>query len=417
MPDEPSPDPPLSRKAAGMATTMSLQRAWRGPALLTYGFRPFFLFGALHAALMVALWVPWHLGVIALPSAFPPVVWHAHELLFGFVPAIVAGFLLTAVPNWTGRLPVVGWPLAGLFGLWLLGRLAVAFSLHLPQLATALLSLLFPLALGAVIAREIVAGRNWRNLKVLAGVGALALAQALFHHEVSAHGRAVLGDHLAVAASLVLIMIVGGRIVPSFTINWLKANNPGPLPAPFGRFDQVAMAAGVAALAGWVASPLLPLAQAPAALLLLAAGLLHLARQIRWRPWRTLAEPLVTVLHIGYLFVPAGFLLAGLAPWSGDGMVSTGATHAWTTGAIGVMTLAVMTRATRGHTGHPLTAPPGTVAIYALALAAALARILAALRPEFAMPLLSLAGLGWVGAFGLFALIYGPMLVRPRAAP
>lgn len=397
-----------------MATTMALQRAWTGPALFSYGFRPFFFFGALHAALMVALWVPWYLGFISLPSAFPPVVWHSHELLFGYVPAIVAGFLLTAVPNWTGRLPVVGWPLAGLFGLWLGGRLAVAFSLSVPPLAVAVASLAFPAGLLAVLCREIVAGKNWRNLKVVAGVTALTLAQALFHYEVWRFGRSTYGDHLAVAATLTLIMIVGGRIVPSFTINWLKQNNPGPLSAPFGSFDKAAMVFGVAALAGWVMAPALPLLDMPIAAALALAGVLHLVRQARWRPERTLAEPLVTVLHLGYAFVPIGFLLAAHALWTGASPAATGATHAWTVGAIGLMTLAVMTRATRGHSGRPLRAPPGTVAIYALMLAAALARIVAALMPETAFVALSVAGIAWIAAFLLFAALYAPMLLLPR---
>lgn len=397
-----------------MATTMALQRAWSGPAVFSYGFRPFFFFGALHAALMVALWVPWYLGFVSLPSAFPPVVWHSHELLFGYVPAIVAGFLLTAVPNWTGRLPVVGWPLALLFGLWLGGRLAVAVSLSLPPLAVAALSLAFPLGLLAVLSREIVAGRNWRNLKVVAGVAALTLAQALFHLEIWQHGRSTYGDHLAVAATLTLIMIVGGRIVPSFTINWLKQHNPGPLPVPFNGFDKGAMIVSVAALGGWVAAPALPGLHLPLAVLLALAGVLQLVRQARWRPQRTLAEPLVTVLHVAYAFVPLGFLLAAHALWSGASPAATGATHAWTVGAIGLMTLAVMTRATRGHSGRPLTAPAGTVAIYALMLAAALARIVAALVPETAFLALSLAGLGWIAAFVLFAVLHAPMLLRPR---
>jgi uncharacterized protein involved in response to NO len=393
---------------------MALQRAWTGPAVFSYGFRPFFLFGAVHAALMVALWVPWYLGFLAVPSAFPPVVWHSHELLFGYVPAIVAGFLLTAVPNWTGRLPVVGRPLAGLFALWILGRGAVAFSLALDPVAVALLSLSFPLALAAVIGREIVTGRNWRNLKVVAGIGALTLAQALFHYEVWRFGRSTYGDHLAVAATLTLIMIVGGRIVPSFTINWLKQSNPGPLPVPFNSFDKVAMSLGVAALAAWVAAPAVPGAGPFIALLLLAAGLAQAARQLRWRPWRTLHEPLVLVLHVGYGFVPLGFLLAAVAAFSDGSPVATGATHAWTVGAIGLMTLAVMTRASRGHTGHALTAPPGTIAIYGFVLCAAAARITAALVPETTFPALSLAGLAWIAGFGLFAALYGPMLLRAR---
>jgi uncharacterized protein involved in response to NO len=397
-----------------MATTMSLQRAWAGPALFSYGFRPFFLFGALHAALMVGLWVPWYLGFVRVPSAFPPVVWHGHELLFGYVPAIVAGFLLTAVPNWTGRLPVVGWPLAGLFALWIGGRLAVAFSLALDPLVVALTTLAFPLALAGVMGREVVAGQNWRNLKVVIGVVVLALAQALFHYEVWRHGRSTYGDHLAVAATLVLIMIVGGRIVPSFTINWLKQNNPGSLPAPFDRFDVVAMVIGVAALAAWVAGPAIPEAGPVIAALLLVAGLAHFGRQLRWRPWRTFGEPLVAVLHVAYAFVPLGFVLAAIAVWSDGSPVATGATHAWTVGAIGLMTLAVMTRASRGHTGHPLTATGGTVAIYALVVAAAAARITAALVPETTFIALGLAGLAWIAAFALFAALYGPMLLRAR---
>jgi len=398
-----------------MATTMELQRGWKGPALFSYGFRPFFLFGALHAAAMVALWVPWYLGFVGLPSAFAPVVWHSHELLFGYVPAIVAGFLLTAVPNWTGRLPVVGWPLAGLFGLWLVGRATVATSAALPPLAVALASLAFPAALLAVLLREILAGRNWRNVKVAIGVAALTTAQGLFHYEAWRFGRSTYGDHLAIAAALALIMIVGGRIVPSFTTNWLKQKNPGALPAPFDGFDRFAMVIAVAALAAWVASPALSGTSAAVAALLAVAGILQAVRQARWRPWRTLGEPLVAVLHVAYAFVPLGFLVAAEAMWSEASTTGTGAVHAWTVGAIGLMTLAVMTRATRGHTGRPLTAPAGTVAIYALVVSAALARLLAAVVPETTFVALSLAGLAWVAGFGLFAVLYGPMLLLPRA--
>jgi uncharacterized protein involved in response to NO len=399
-----------------MATILSLQREWTGPALFSYGFRPFFLFGAVHAAFMVVIWVPWYLGIVHLPSAFAPVVWHSHELLFGYGPAIVAGFLLTAVPNWTGRLPVVGQPLVLLFSLWMAGRLAVAMSLMLSPLVTAIISLAFPLALFAVIAREIVAGRNWRNLKVLAGIVLLAIAQALFHLEVAQQGRAVYGDHLAVVTLLGLIMLVGGRIVPSFTINWLKMNNPGPLPTPFNSFDKAAMVFGIAALLAWVALPAWPDAGAGGARLLAAAGVLHLARQLRWQPWRTVREPLVLILHVAYAFVPAGFLLAAYAAWSGESPTATGATHAWTVGAIGLMTLAVMTRSTRGHTGHPLRAPTGTVFIYALMLTAALARIAAAIIPDIMSVALMLAGIAWVAAFSLFVSLYGPMLLSPRKA-
>lgn len=392
-------------------TTMARMRAWQGPTIFSYGFRPFFFGGAVLAALLIALWVPWFMGLISLPSAFSPVVWHTHELLFGYVPAIIAGFMLTAVPNWTGRLPIVGLPLAGLFSLWLLGRLAVVFSAGLPPLALASITLAFPLLFAAAIAREILAGKNWRNAKMLAGIGLIAFAQGLFHFEVWRFGHPVYGDRLAIAATLMLIMLVGGRIVPSFTRNWLKRANPGSEPAVFDRFDLFCMVIGGLSLATWIALPGIPHLAPAAGWLLAAAGVFHLGRLARWTPHRTFAEPLVSVLHLGYFFVAVGFLLAGAGAITKFPGLETAAIHAWTIGAIGMMTLAVMTRATRGHTGRPLSAPPGTVAIYAAILVAVIARIIAALMPEHTPVLLPLAGASWVAGYLGFAIGYGRMLL------
>ncbi|HWL58539.1 MAG TPA: NnrS family protein [Paracoccus sp. (in: a-proteobacteria)] len=149
-----------------MTTTAARMRAWTGPALLTYGFRPFFLGASLWAAGAMVLWILMLSGAVELPTRFDPVTWHAHEFLFGYLGAVVAGFLLTAVPNWTGRLPVVGWPLACLCLLWLIGRAAVAVSMHLPVWLVALADLSLSLALIGFLTREIVSGRNWRNLIV-----------------------------------------------------------------------------------------------------------------------------------------------------------------------------------------------------------------------------------------------------------
>lgn len=397
-----------------MATTMEQMRAWQGPAFFSYGFRPFFFSGAVLAALLVAAWVPWFLGLIAVPSAFPPVAWHAHELLFGYVPAIVTGFLLTAVPNWTGRLPVVGRPLALLFALWIAGRLTMALSAPAHPLAVALLTLAFPVALASVFGREIIAGSNWRNLKVLAGVGLLGVAQALFHYEVWRFGHGIHGDRLGIGATIMLIMIVGGRIVPSFTTNWLKRENPGRQPATFGLFDLVAMIVAGVALAAWVAVPAHTALAQPAGFLLLCAGALQAARLARWAGDRTLAEPLVTVLHLAFAFVPFGFLISGWALIADDVPARAAGVHAWTTGAIGMMTLAVMTRATRGHSGRPLTAPASTVLVYAAVFIAAILRIAAAFLPEATVGLLAAAGVAWTLAFSGFAVAYGPMLLGPR---
>lgn len=396
-----------------MATTMQQLRAWRGPVFLSYGFRPFFFSAGVLATLLIALWTPWFLGFIALPSAFSPINWHIHELLFGYVPAVIAGFLLTAVPNWTGRLPVVGWPLAGLFALWLLGRGTVLASAGLSPLTLAVGALLFPLALLMVMAREIIAGRNWRNLKVLIPLFLIILAQIGFHYEAARFGSSGITTRLGIAATIMLIMIVGGRIVPSFTRNWIKRENPGREPKEFDRFDILSMGIGSIALAGWVIAPLMSRSAIPLGIAMLAAGCIQAIRIVRWAPDRTLAEPLVAVLHAAYAFIPLGFLLAGMATLTEDPGRHQAAIHAWTTGAIGLMTLAVMTRASRGHSGRPLSAPLGTTLIYIAIGLSALARIAVALLPATTIWLLPLSGLLWCLGFLGFAILYAPILLLP----
>ncbi|NVO14341.1 MAG: NnrS family protein [Rhodoplanes sp.] len=380
-----------------------------GPAVLSYGFRPFFLLGALWAGLTVLLWLPVYEGHIALDTMFTPTDWHAHELLFGYVAAVVTGFLLTAIPNWTGRLPLAGLPLLVLVLAWLAGRLAVAAGDLLGWGLVALIDVSFLVLVLAAAGREVIAGKNWRNLRVLVIVVVLALANVVFHVEAHLWGGAVLGRRLALAAVVMLIVLIGGRIIPSFTRNWLVKSNPGELPAPFGRVDAVAIAAAVLGLAAWLVAPEAPVT----AVALAAAGLAHAVRLARWRGDRTGRDPIVLILHLGYAFVPLGFLLlAAAAVWPAVGEAA--GIHAWSVGAAGVMTLAVMTRATRGHTGHALEAPPATRFIFMAVLAAAALRILGGLLPEVATPLLWAAAAAWVAAFWGFCLAYGPMLVRPR---
>ena len=393
------------------ATTAGRMRAWTGPALLSYGFRPFFLGGAVVAALAMALWVPMLAGALTLPTAFDPVSWHAHEFLYGYLGAVIAGFLLTAVPNWTGRLPITGWGLGGLALLWLAGRVAVALSAGLPAVAVAAVDLAFPAALAAAIGREIVAGRNWRNLVVLAMLAAFAAGNALYHLDAAKGAFAAQGAglRLGLAASILMIAVIGGRIVPSFTRNWLAKRGPGRLPVPpMQRFDRLALAVLLAALLLWLALPDHPATGAALA----AAGALHLLRLARWAGDRTLAEPLVAVLHAGYLFLPLG-ALAMAAEILLPGLIGRAAAqHLWMGGAIGLMTLAVMTRATLGHTGQALTAGPATLAIYAALVLAVLARVGAGIWPGQAAALHVVSGLCWIGAFGGFALAYGPLLLR-----
>jgi uncharacterized protein involved in response to NO len=383
-------------------------RPYAGPALLSYGFRPFFLFGSLYAGLAILVWLPLYLGGLSLPTHFAPRDWHVHEMLYGFLPAVVAGFLLTAVPNWTGRLPLQGRPLLMLLLVWAFGRVAVNLSGWIGWLPAAVLDGAFLAVLAAVTAREIAAGHNWRNLKVLIVLCALFAGNLVFHLEVHFNGTADYGTRLGVAASIVLIMLIGGRIVPSFTRNWLVRENPGRLPSPFGELDKWSLVLSGAALLVWIARP-----EGPAtAAALLAAGLGQAARLARWAGDRAWRDRLVLILHVAYAFIPLGFVLVGL---SGLGLIPVGAgIHAWTGGAVGAMTLGVMSRASLGHTGRPLTASGALQALYGLVVLSALTRIGLALAPEWSQVLLPAAGLGWAAAFLGFALAYWPVLTRAR---
>jgi len=394
-----------------MSTPVSLQRRrdYAGPALFSYGFRPFFLAAGLWAAIGILLWIPQYMGKLNVPTHLSPLDWHIHEMLYGYVAASVAGFLLTAIPNWTGRLPVSGGPLAGLALLWLAGRVALLVSAQIGGFVAALVDLSFLAALATVAAREVIAGKNWRNLRVLALLVILILGNIVFHAEVLAAGAGNYGPRIAIAAVILMISLIGGRIVPSFTNNWLARNNPGRLPVPFSRFDVVSIAASAVALFAWIAAPMHVLCGG----LLIIAGCLQAVRLMRWAGDRTLADRLVLVLHIGYAFIPVGFVLNGLATLTAD-VPATAGVHAWTAGAIGMMTMAVMTRATLGHTGQPLQAGRATQAIYGLLLVAALVRIVAAFMGS--IDLLEFAGFAWVAAFILFVVLYGPLLVMRKPA-
>lgn len=394
---------------AGMPPIPRLKR-YEGPALLSYGFRPFFLFGALQAALAMLAWLPAYRGELSLATAFAPRDWHVHEMLYGYVPAVVTGFLLTAIPNWSGRLPIQGAALLALLLVWLAGRAAVILSGLIGWLPAAVIDSGLLLLVAAAAAREIVAGRNWRNLKVVALVALLAGGNVAFHVEAHFAGVAEYATRVGLAAVVLLITLIGGRIVPSFTRNWLARENPGRLPAPFGRFDVAAVLASAAALAAWIGFP----NAAPAGAALIAAGLLQLLRLARWAGDRTLRDRLVLILHIGYAFVPLGFFMVGMAAF--DVIPAAAGMHAWAGGAIGTMTLAVMTRASLGHTGRMLVASRATEVIYAAAVVAALSRIGAALVPSAGPALLHLAGGLWVAAFLGFGLAYGPVLLAPARA-
>jgi len=386
-------------------TTAAARQSYDGPTLFANGFRPFFLLGSIHAGLAILVWLPAFYGEITLTSAFAPRDWHVHEMLYGYLPAVITGFLFTAIPNWTGRLPIRGAPLMVLVTVWISGRLAVTFSAETGWLSAMLIDTGFLLLVALAAAREIIAGRNWRNLAVVLLVLLLFTGNLGFHLEAHFGGAADISIRAGIAVVVMLITLIGGRIIPSFTRNWLVRENPGRLPAPFGRFDIIVLAIGALALVAWIVRPDRPFSGVALAL----AGLMHLLRLGRWAGERTARERLLLILHVAYFFVPLGFLLNAAAAFA---LVPASAgIHAWMAGAAGTMTLAVMSRATLGHSGQQLTASYPTQAIYAAIVVAALARVCAAIEPAHSELLLHVAAFAWAAAFIGFAVAFAPLLV------
>jgi uncharacterized protein involved in response to NO len=385
-------------------------RMAKSPPILRGGFRPFFLGGAVWAVVALALWLAVIAGGVTIPSALDALAWHRHEMLFGFVGAVIAGFLLTAIPNWTGRLPIAGGPLAGLFGLWLAGRLAVLFSAELGAVIAALVDTGFYLALAAVAAREVIEANN-RNVPIVGLLMLLGIANGLDH--LAAAGMYVdpaLPWQLAVALVTLMISLIGGRIVPSFTRNWLaKSGVTQGLPTQPNRFDKVAIGLTALSLLAWIAAPS---GWLPGVLLALAAAA-QATRLMRWKGWKTVRDPLVLILHVGYAWVPIGLTLLAASQF-GSLVVQSAAVHALTAGAMGTMILAVMTRATLGHTGRELRAGPATTLIYLLVTMGALLRVGASLGVFDYRIGMEVAGLCWIGSFLLFIVRYGPILFASR---
>lgn len=380
------------------------------PPFLSLAFRPFFLAAALWSAVALGLWIVMLSGGPIPPMRLDPLTWHIHEMLFGFVPAAIAGFLLTAIPNWTGRPPVRGAALMGLLLLWAAGRAAGLIGALLPLWLEATIDMAFPALLCAVAAREIMLAGNRRNLPIPLPVALLAIADLLTVLEAAGHDVPTgLGWRLGLAAILVLISVIGGRIIPAFTRNWLMRRGDDRLPPPHGMIDSAAIALLIAVLAAWI---VLPGSRAVGVALILGAAV-NLLRLARWRGHATGAEPLLAVLHLGYLWVPVGGVLLGLSLLT-PLVPKAAAVHAWTAGAIGTMIIAVMTRVSLGHTGRPLTADRLTTMIYAMIALAALARIAAAFTMSAATGLLNISAGLWIAGFLLFAARYGRFLLGPR---
>ena len=378
-------------------------QAATGWALWALGFRPFYLLAALQAALIVPLWALEFSGLLPAP-ALGSSVRHAHEMVFGYSLAVIVGFLFTAGRNWSGQPTPSGGALATLAGLWLLGR-GLAFSPW--PLAGAAADLTFALAAAAGLGRALHRGGNRRNfffvglLVLLGSAGASMRVLAL--HDAALARQAL---QLALDVVLFIIAVMAGRVVPMFTRNGVHGTQPRQLP----QLERVAL--GLLLVLA-IVNPL-PWPPELVGAIALAAAIAHAARLVLWQPARTLRVPLVAVLHIACAWIPLHLLLRALAAF---GWVAPSvATHALTAGAIGLLTLAMMTRTARGHTGRPLKADRIDLAIYLLALLAALLRVIPPLlAPESLLAAVQASALPWSLAFALYAVHYGPWLMRPRA--
>lgn len=393
-------------------------RYLRGTALLEQGFRPFFLLAGAYAVLAMVVWLGWmglQLAGGTVPGtaiAFPLYQWHAHEMLFGFYAAALAGFLLTAVPNWTGEPGLSGGALLALVAVWLAGRLAIGLSAFLPPALVALADLAFLPLLGLAVALPLVRARKLRNLVFLVLLAVLVAANALAHMEFLglADWGTGEGHLLAIDLVVLLITIVGGRIVPAFTANWLAARGDDARLSSRPWLDRLTIAVTAAVLVadlvgGW---------DEARGALALAAATLHALRLAGWRTSRTLSEPILWVLHLGYSWLVLGFALKALALLTGA-LPEIAALHAFTAGAASTMVLGVMTRAALGHSGRPLEAAPATVLAYALVTLGALVRVAGpVLAPHLYLELMLVSGAAWALAFALFVAVHWPIMTRPR---
>jgi len=383
------------------------------------GFRPFFLLAGAHAALALALWVVWlgvHLAgglVDTVTIAPPPFQWHAHEMLFGFATAAVAGFLLTAVPNWTATAPVRGARLGLLVGAWLAGRAAVWMSATLPAGLVMAIDVAFLPLLIALLAPAIIRAGKPRNLVFVALLLVWAGSSALSHLGMMGvlDGGPMVGQRLAVDVLVVLMTVVGGRVTPAFTGNWLRSQGQAPGITPEWLNAATIVAAVAFLLAGALGLP--DVARGAVAAI---AAVLSLARLLTWRGWAVRGEPLLWVLHLGAVWLTLGFALTAASALMGAEVVpSAAALHAFTAGAAGTLILGVMSRAILGHTGRALaTSPLLTLAFVIVTGAAALRVIIPVLAPQLYMEAVVAAGVLWVAAFGLFLVRFAPMLLSPR---
>jgi uncharacterized protein involved in response to NO len=394
----------LTRTSSTAAAPAASAEPPRGWPLLRLGFRPFYLGAAAFGALAVPLWAATFLGQSGFAPTVPPLLWHAHEMLFGFAAAVIAGFLLTAARAWTGLATPRGAPLAALAILWLAARVAAVTGP--PALFAALDLLLLP-CVAIVLIRVLVRAGNRRNLPLAAILLLLSIANLVFH--LAALGIVTASPIRALHAGLALIVMIecvmAGRVVPAFTRNAI----PGLAIEPRPRLERATLALTAVALSCWIVA-------APAAITAVAfalAAAAHLRLQGSWQPWVTRGRPILWILHAAYLWLPIGFGLLALAQLGALG--ESAGIHALAIGATGGLIVGMITRTARGHTGRALQASKAEALAYALVMAAAVLRVVVpALAPQWLAASLWAAALAWSAAFVIYLAVFAPWLMSAR---
>lgn len=378
--------------------------------LFSYGFRPFFLLAALHAIIVLSLWLYIFFTGYWWNGNLTAQLWHGHEMLFGFVEAAIAGFLLTAVPAWTGKRAISGWPLFILVLAWLTGRLIMVFYSLFSVWIVSIVDLAFFPLLGVMLFPSLSKGKP-RNMIFLLLLATLFTANLLFHIAIANNNTLFASNNLlfGVNTVLVLISIIGGRIIPAFTQGAMQRTDATFTIKPFPALDRIAILSILIILvtdlfwpysitSGWLA---------------IIAALLHAIRFARWKTFSGQGEAIVLILHVAYAWLIIGLVLKGLFLVTGLSF-STGWLHAFTVGAFATMIMAVMTRASLGHTGRPLVAPPLVKMSYVFITLAAIVRVTGPAFPESYSISIAVSGMFWIIAFTLFLIVYIPILVTPR---
>ena len=380
----------------------------------SYGFRPFFSSAALFAGLCILIWIGEFTGQSSVANGeLDAITWHAHEMMFGYLGAVLAGFTLTAVANWTGRSPVSGAPLVFLFLLWLAGRIAMvlAFTGTITLAPAVLIDVLFIPALVFTFGREVVAGSNKRNLVVVGAVSLFGLANILFCLDALGVLDNDYWSRVGLGVAGVLIALIGGRIIPAFTRNWLAAHGHKVQIPDMGVIDKIALVTTVLSVVLWTVLP----DELITALMLTLAGVGLATRLTRWHGLKVIREPLLGGLHLAYIFLALSLILIGSSIWQPDLVPFSSGLHLLTAGTIGLMTFVVMTRAALGHTNQPLVASPIITTALVLVAGGALLRATAPWASDLYMPLMNASAITWSLGFLLFAGKFGPAAFQERA--